>query len=207
LTLYKLCSGKPFQFKDLVERLWEGIDTIFNAKAELDSKTLPKCILRGWELMQIVREEQNLRPKEAKVQSLWPKLSSDENIVVLFRQDLGQAIIPYSAEGPHSIVPNDKFYLAASVPSLKQLSTRKANKETCSQLTEGMYWVQPNSLFSNKCKHEPGETCRRVQKLTAKPSRDERTKNSPSILPQEGCIVFGEYSKTVKKPPPASTEP
>ena len=184
---------KQVRFQKLIERLWEAIDRIFNAKAELDLKPLPNHTLRGWELMGIVLELPNPRPKEAKIKSLWSKLSSDENIIVLFCRNLGQAIRPNPPECVKT-VPKDEDHLAASVPSLNQLLNRNGGKEN-SQLTDGLYWSQPRSWSS--------DTWETIQKLTTdKPSKDKRTEICDLGFPDQGCIVFGNNPGKLRKPPP-----
>jgi hypothetical protein len=151
-----------FDFKDLILRLWDGIEMIFDAKAEIDGKELKRNVLRGWGFMSIVHGTPNKQPKETEVDGRWHTLSSDPNIIVLFCQGSGDAIKPDMAD-PDSLscrfrdhVPPGHGYLTGSVECLMKLSTQCGNKGECSQLTAGLYWpVDLRSPFDS-CQHEQG---------------------------------------------------
>jgi hypothetical protein len=192
-----------FDFKDLVSRLWDGIEMIFDAKAEIDSKELRRNVLRGWEFMSIVHGTPNKQPKETEVDGLWHKLSSDPNIIVLFCQGSGDAIKPDLAD-PDSLscrlrdhVPPGHGYLTGSVECLMKLSTQCGNKGECSQLTEGVYWpVDLRSPFDS-CQHQ-GLQCQLVQKLTKHPN-DSTSIRRARNLAKEGAVVFGDQAAKLRK--------
>ena len=136
-----------------MECLWDGVEKIFDVKSEQDEARYKKGILQGWEFMQLVREEPNITPKEAEVEGLWPKLSWDPNIVVLFGQNVGEAIKADTGD-PNSNcckswdqIPAGKYLLTASVECMKQLSRKCGvdDKDPYLKLAEGLYSLLADS--------------------------------------------------------------
>jgi hypothetical protein len=210
--LYDTASNPPkaYCFKDLVECLWEGVDKIFDVKAEQDESRYKQGVLQGWEFMQIVQEEPNIRPKEVKVDGLWPKLSWDPNVVVLFGQSIGEAIKADTGDPKANCceswvqIPEHNNLLTASMECMKQLSLKCGVNDTGTylKLTEGLYWNFPETSPFGACQHETRSICPLVQRFTDKPlSAEGQAPNEPRSPDDEGAIVFCDTPKKLQRKP------
>ena len=100
-------------------------------------------------------------------------------------------------------VPRGRDYLTASVQCLEWLSKKQGAKQSCTQLTDQLFWQPVDSVLFADCDHADGTGCgSKAQQLVQR----KRLETGSSVrLERMGAVIFGQRStklhkeKTVKR--------
>jgi hypothetical protein len=195
---------EKYILEDLVSRFWAELCSrkekeAGNTNEIANAMILNSSVLHGWEFMDIVNSELDVRRKELKCSQAWTTLTKD--VLVLFGQDFGNVIRPgrdvHVCEAWYPI-PCGQDYLTASLPCLQQLSEKRGTGRSCKylRLTNDECWVPEAGLFEDCgdctcCAQDPQKECpKRPQKLSNRKPSEVRNVEIPS----GGAITFGRRS-------------
>lgn len=206
ILLYRtLVEKADYRLKDLVIRMWAQLNSRIEEQKLVRTKTPGALILeskrlRGWEIMEIVKPNPiaNLKMQEIPSDCSWHRLS--EEVLVLFCQGLGDVMKP-STEcticPTWNPVPRGHDYLTASVQCLEWLSKKQGAKQSCTQLTDQLFWQPVDSVLLADCDHADGTGCGSKAQHLVQRKKSETGSSVP--LERMGAVIFGQRGTKLHK--------
>ncbi|KAI9720346.1 MAG: hypothetical protein M1828_005730 [Chrysothrix sp. TS-e1954] len=193
-----LDDEKPYQFKDLVKRIWDDFFECFTQASYHNSKSRnnvyeynnPK--IRGWEMREIVFPPIQMRMREVdrtEWQCSWASLLDE--LPLFLGKGVGELITPryasYYCQDSWPI-PTGKLHLIASTNCLLSLSEARGAGQSCARLGNECYWhLRPGLELFGPCQHSANQACPKQWQTISR----NKVKQSVSV-PPNAAVVFGE---------------
>lgn len=203
-------SGAKIKFRvcDRVNDLFETLEKAIGHQIKMAGakgeklKFAPRKDLEGWDFKDIATEVDPIYPRLAKLKTAgkgWVDFIRAIGAVCLFGNDFGNLIDPV-AENPTcshwELLPENKYYLAASVEDLNKIMDSMGRpKAKPPLLTNSLVWHHYHTALDTRCDYSTlaPTHCERAQVIW--PSRMSRPcptcPSSCPLLEGSGAVVFG----------------